>query len=131
MQRRPIKSPPASLVFAVWLWFGIGVALFLVAPVFSAMFRDFGASLPLVTRVTLGFSEWLRSYWFLTLPFFLGALISATRLLRRKERDGMPLLIAAAVLTLWLVFSLLWPVYQLGAGQEPLQPAEPTPGSRT
>lgn len=51
----------------------IAVVIFLlvgVVPTFVAMFADFGADLPLITRFVLGASEWMQVFWWLILLFF-------------------------------------------------------------
>jgi len=55
--------------------------LIFVIPTFSKMFADFGGQLPMVTRVVVGASNFLRSYWWL-----LGALIVAGRFLFKRYR---------------------------------------------
>ncbi|HET6497172.1 MAG TPA: type II secretion system F family protein [Thermoleophilia bacterium] len=63
--RRAVKSamvyPVVVGVFAILVLFGM--VLFLI-PIFAGMYKDLGnAQLPLLTRIMVGFSDLLRSWW--------------------------------------------------------------------
>lgn len=67
----------------------IAVIIFLlvgVVPTFVAMFADFGAELPLITRFVLGSSEWMQVYWWLVILFFGGVVLGIT--LARKQKQS-------------------------------------------
>lgn len=40
-----------------------------VVPTFVGMFEDFGAELPAITRIVLGASDWMQSFWWLLVLF--------------------------------------------------------------
>jgi type IV pilus assembly protein PilC len=66
----------------------IGVIIFLlvgVVPTFVAMFSDFGAQLPLITRFVLGASEWMQSFWWLFLLMILAMVVGVMALKSKKE----------------------------------------------
>lgn len=57
----------------------LGIALVVVnlfvIPAFSRVFANFGAELPLVTRMLIGMSEWTREWWPATLALLAGIVI--------------------------------------------------------
>lgn len=66
----------------------IGVVIFLlvgVVPTFVAMFSDFGADLPLITRFVLGASEWMQSFWWLFLLLVFGAIMGLMAMNKQKQ----------------------------------------------
>jgi len=66
----------------------IGVVIFLlvgVVPTFVAMFSDFGAQLPLITRFVLGASEWMQSFWWLFLLMILALVVAIMALKSKRE----------------------------------------------
>ena len=105
------RSTPVSIVVAVLLWLGVVLALFLVAPVFSSMYHDFGARIPQPTRLTFAFTAWLRGYWFLTLPLFLGAVIWAAVAQMKIEKHRMLFPISGGIVALLLLITLFLPVF--------------------
>lgn len=67
----------------------IAVVIFLlvgVVPTFVAMFADFGADLPLITRFVLGASEWMQVFWWVILLFF--ALFAFGIAFTRKQKQS-------------------------------------------
>jgi len=65
--RSAMSYPCAVVLVAVAV---TAVLLLWVVPSFAQMFGNFGAPLPLATRVVIGLSGWLARYW----PWWLGAL---------------------------------------------------------
>lgn len=66
----------------------IGVVFFLlttIIPMFRTMFKSLHTQLPLITRVILGISDWLRSFWYLLLLLVIVAAIFVITLLRNKS----------------------------------------------
>ena len=66
----------------------IGVVIFLlvgVVPTFVAMFSDFGADLPLITRFVLGASEWMQRFWWLFLLIVLAAVMVLMAMNKQKK----------------------------------------------
>ncbi len=74
-----IKS---ALVYPVFLVLVGGVSIIIlmtfVIPKFSMIFADLGGSIPLSTRMLIGASEWLKSYWW-TLAAGAAAVVLAYR----------------------------------------------------
>lgn len=48
------------------------ILLIFVVPQFEDMFNDFGADLPVFTRVVIDLSEWVRDYWWLIIIAVIG-----------------------------------------------------------
>lgn len=67
--RRSIKSamtyPILIGVFAVMVMLGL---ILFVIPIFSEMYNDLGGQLPLLTRIMVGTSNFMRSFWFVIFP---------------------------------------------------------------
>src|SRR5687767_10032205 len=57
----------------------IGVLLLFVIPVFKEMFASVGMALPLPTRVVIGMSEFLQSYWYLVAGSLAGTVVLGKR----------------------------------------------------
>ena len=76
--RRQVKSamayPTVVLVFALCVL--IGLIAFIV-PVFVGVFKDFGGELPLITKFTVGLSNFVTGQWYL--------LIAASSAVRRLQ----------------------------------------------
>lgn len=73
----------------VILLVGIAVVIFLVTrvvPQFVGMFQDFGTELPLPTRMLLGVSAFMQSYWWVVILFAILALFAVGRY--RKTPSG-------------------------------------------
>ncbi len=71
--RRTVKSAMAYPVmiasFAILV--GVGMLLFII-PIFAKMYDDLGGQLPLLTRVMMGLSNFMKSYWFIIIPMLIG-----------------------------------------------------------
>ncbi|MBI2466663.1 MAG: type II secretion system F family protein [Candidatus Rokubacteria bacterium] len=70
---------------------GVGAIVFLmtfVLPRFAVIFSDLGQALPLPTRILLGVSEALTTYWWVIALAVLGALL-AWQLVTRSERGRL------------------------------------------
>ncbi|XXM72269.1 type II secretion system F family protein [Lysinibacillus sphaericus] len=66
----------------------IGVVIFLllaVVPTFVDMFADMGSELPLITRVVLGASEVVQTYWYVLLLLVILGAVGITLIRRKKE----------------------------------------------
>ena len=67
--RRSVKSamtyPILILAFAILVMFAL---ILFVIPVFGAMYNDLGGQLPLLTRIMMGLSNMMRSFWFIIFP---------------------------------------------------------------
>lgn len=62
--KKALTYPIAVLVVAALV---TAILLLFVVPVFEALFQDFGADLPLFTRLVIDLSQWLQAYWWLVL----------------------------------------------------------------
>jgi|ETNmetMinimDraft_26_1059896.scaffolds.fasta_scaffold07297_2 general secretion pathway protein F len=75
-----------ALVYpAIMAVVGLGLVSFLmiaVVPKIAKIFDDMGATLPLITRILIGVSSFVASWWFLLIPLAIGAFF----LLRRWAR---------------------------------------------
>lgn len=81
--RKKVKSaltyPIAVSIFAII------VTVFLlikVVPSFVQIYADYGAELPLATRIVIGFSEFLQAYWLIILLFIILVITSLSMLKR-------------------------------------------------
>ncbi len=70
---------------------GSAVLIFLltyIVPTISGIFAEVKQVLPLPTRLLLGFSHWMRTYWW-SLPLGLAALFQVLRTVRRTARGRL------------------------------------------
>ncbi len=72
------------LIVLVAMSIAIGVLVMVVIPAFTSVFAQFGADLPLPTRIILGVSDFASSYWYLVLGG-VAALVFALRAWVRTE----------------------------------------------
>ena len=81
--RRKIKSAMTyPLVVVILVSFILGGMLLFVVPQFETIYTQLGGKLPLPTRILLGISQALRSYWY----FFMGFVAASVFALRRYKR---------------------------------------------
>ncbi len=72
--KRKIKSAMTYPCISLLMIFGItGFLLIFIIPRFKKIFMDMGVDLPLPTKIVLGISEVMTSYWY----FIIGALVVA------------------------------------------------------
>jgi type IV pilus assembly protein PilC len=85
--RRSVKSamvyPLLILSFAILVMFAL---ILFVIPVFGAMYNDLGGQLPLLTRIMMGISNMMRSFWFILFPAIFLTIYALRRL--KKSRRG-------------------------------------------
>ena len=74
--------PAVVFCFAVLMLIGL---LFFVLPKFRVIFETMGLSLPLTTRVMLGFSEYFQRYWYLAAVAIIGSVL-CVKLFARTEK---------------------------------------------
>ncbi len=83
--RRSVKSamtyPIMIGVFAILVLFAL---IIFVIPVFGAMYNDLGGQLPLLTRIMVSLSDFLRSFWFVVFPAMFLAIYGLKRLKATK-----------------------------------------------
>jgi general secretion pathway protein F len=75
------------LILSVTGGISIIILLTFVLPRFSSIFREIGGTLPFSTRLILGISTMLRSYWWIIFPVIAGTFLLA-RLYARTERGA-------------------------------------------
>lgn len=66
----------------------VGVVIFILValmPMFVEMFQDAGVELPTPTKILIGASNFLVSYWYLILGIIVGAVVLFRRALRTRE----------------------------------------------
>ena len=107
--RRKIKSammyPTVVTVIAL---LATAFLLIFVIPTFTKMFADFGGQLPLITRIVVGMSDFLRAYWWAVGGLVLGGRFALKRY--RKTEKGRE-----KIDTLLLNLPVLGPVIRKGA----------------
>ena len=83
--RRSVKSamtyPIMIGVFAILVLFAL---IIFVIPIFGAMYNDLGGQLPLLTRIMVSLSDFLRSFWFVVFPAMFLAIYGLKRLKATK-----------------------------------------------
>lgn len=86
--RNQVKS---ALRYPTFVVIAMGIAItvinLMVIPAFAKVFQGFGAELPLMTRILLGFSDFMVAYW----PHMLGAGVLAIvgfKMWVRSEKGG-------------------------------------------
>lgn len=82
--KKALIYPTAIMVVALVVSL---ILLLFVVPQFEAMFKSFGAELPLFTRMILNLSKFLKSYWWLLL-FIIGISIYMIRSTIRKSENA-------------------------------------------
>ena len=84
--RRTIKSAMTYpiLIGAFAIMVMIGMLLFII-PIFANMYDDLGGRLPTLTRIMMGISDMLKSYWFIVFPA-IALFIWALMRLKRTEQ---------------------------------------------
>ncbi|MGA2446707.1 MAG: hypothetical protein ABSG50_14905 [Opitutaceae bacterium] len=103
-----------SLISFYLFGLSFAVAFLFAVPVFDAMFRDFGATLPAPTRFCIRASSFVRSGFILFGPLFGGALVAAFFAIekRKKERKALLLFPASAGLAIFLlVVAMFLPIF--------------------
>src|SRR5262249_4847795 len=78
--RRQVKS--AMTYPTVIITFAMAVVLALVTflvPVFAGVFKEFGGELPLITRVTVGASDFVKGFWYLLILGAVGGFFGFRR----------------------------------------------------
>jgi len=103
--RRQVKSamvyPGVIMTFAGIVL--VALVVFLV-PVFEGIFKQFGGDLPLVTKVTVGLSDAMISYWYAFIGLAVGTVVAFRRwkgsVTGRKQWDTMRLKVPMGIGTI-------------------------------
>jgi len=81
-----VNKVKAALRYPSFVLIAIGVAVMIISlfviPAFSKVFAGFGAELPLPTRIILGFSLFMQSYWYVLLGLAIVIFFVIKRLLK-------------------------------------------------
>lgn len=84
--RRTVKSamtyPILIAVFAILVMFGMIVFLI---PMFQNMYTELGGTLPLLTRIMVGISNFVRGWWFIVFPALFALFFGLRELKRSKQ----------------------------------------------
>lgn len=62
--KKALTYPIAVVIVAILV---TAILLLFVVPVFEELFQDFGADLPLFTRIVIDLSDWLQDFWWVVL----------------------------------------------------------------
>jgi type IV pilus assembly protein PilC len=85
--KKKVQSTLAYPVVLLFLTLVVSVFLMLtIVPQFVSMFEDMGAELPMITRLVMGVSESLQSFWYIFLIFFLIIAIIFNFLFKKNEQ---------------------------------------------
>lgn len=84
------KKVQSALTYPlVILFLTVVVALFLLlylVPSFMEMFNSFDAELPLITKITIAFSDWLKSYWWIMFLLIAVVVIGFSYFYKKNEQ---------------------------------------------
>jgi type IV pilus assembly protein PilC len=84
--RRQVKTamvyPGVIMSFAFLVLLAL---LTFIVPVFIEMFEDLGGELPMITKLTVALSSFVKGFWFVWLPGLIGTVVAFKRW-RRSER---------------------------------------------
>ncbi len=82
------KKVQSTLAYPVMLLaMTVVVVIFLmltIVPSFAVMFLDFGAELPLITKVVLAISDWIQLYWWLLIGIILIVIVGFNMVYKRN-----------------------------------------------
>ena len=111
------KTRIALLVLSILFWLIVGVAMIFILPVFAAMFDDFDARLPAMTRACIRLSSVAKASPLIFTATFYGLLAAVSALVAYKNRKIYSILFFAsgALAVLALVCALSLPIFQLGS----------------
>jgi type IV pilus assembly protein PilC len=69
--KKALTYPVAVIVVAFIV---TTILLIFVVPVFSDMFKSFGADLPAFTKMVVSMSEWMQSWWYIVVGIVVGSI---------------------------------------------------------
>lgn len=85
--KRKIKKalfyPAAVMVVAMVV---TGILLIFVVPQFEALFKGFGADLPMFTQMVLNLSAFVQKWWWIILALIIGGIAVFTRVYRNSKK---------------------------------------------
>ncbi len=90
--KKAMKYPIAVIVVAIIVTM---ILLLKVVPVFSDMFKSFGAELPAFTQLVVDMSEWMKKWWFILIIVILFVVVGFAQAKQRSQkfREGLDRLI--------------------------------------
>lgn len=111
------RTPTALLVINILLFGLLQLTVVFVVPIFAAMFADFGAQLPGPTQLLLDFSSFCRRWWLGEAIFSAALTLAVIRSANHHYLETWLIvaLFIQGVSLAFMVFSLFFPIFQLGA----------------
>jgi type II secretory pathway component PulF len=114
-----VQKPLTKLIIVNVLLLGsIEFALVLIAPIFAAMFADFGAKLPMPTQLLIDWADFPNRWWWGGDPVLgpFAAILAICFAKRVAPRKCLRLALAFQILLLLVIIvSLFLPIFQLGS----------------
>lgn len=77
-----LTYPVIMIIFAILVVF---ILMAVVVPRVSKLFEDIGATLPLSTRILIGISNFVASWWFILIPFVISIVYMIRRYVRTEK----------------------------------------------
>ncbi len=85
--RKKIKSAMTYPISVLVIAIGVTIVLLIfVIPQFEALFQDFGAELPALTRTVVDLSRWMQNYWWMFLGGIVGAVLGFKAIYKRSDK---------------------------------------------
>ena len=81
--KKAMKYPIAVIVVAIIV---TAILLVKVVPVFSDLFKSFGAELPAFTQMVVNMSEWMQQYWWMMMFLIAAAVIGFSEGKKRSKK---------------------------------------------
>lgn len=81
--KKAMKYPIAVIVVAIIV---TAILLVKVVPVFSDLFKSFGAELPAFTQMVINMSEWMQQYWWIMMFLIAAAVIGFSEGKKRSKK---------------------------------------------
>lgn len=81
--KKAMTYPIAVIVVAIVV---TAILLVKVVPQFEALFKGFGADLPVFTQLVVNLSEWMQQWWFVVLLGIVGAIFTFREAKRRSQK---------------------------------------------
>jgi len=81
--KKAMKYPIAVIVVAIIV---TTILLVKVVPVFSDLFKSFGAELPAFTQMVVNMSEWMQQYWWIIMFLITAAVIGFSEGKKRSKK---------------------------------------------
>lgn len=83
------KKVIAALVYPAMLIFIVSIVLLImflfVIPTFSEMYQKMGVELPLITKIMMGISDFLRNFWYISFPMLASVIFGFYKFATSKK----------------------------------------------